>query len=95
MLKPAELIQKILLLEKNMGRKRNIPKGPRIIDIDVIFWGEQLIALPELTVPHPSWSQRSFIVYPLLELPYSTRLQEVFNFPTEFDNKAIPLSDQI
>lgn len=68
---PAEEILKTLLLIENfIGRVRSIPKGPRCIDIDLIFIGTEKINTPLLTVPHPRWSERSFVVRPLSELPF-------------------------
>lgn len=43
-------------------------KGPRYIDIDIIFFGEEVVSTPILTIPHPSYHQRLFVLYPLLEI---------------------------
>ena len=66
--KPEEVIESILKLELSLGRKREIDKGPRTIDIDILFWDQETIDLPQLQVPHPRLFERSFIVLPLKEL---------------------------
>lgn len=51
-----------------MGRKRTEPKGPRTIDIDIVFFGNDVLDTPELTVPHPAMHQRRFVLEPLAEI---------------------------
>jgi 2-amino-4-hydroxy-6-hydroxymethyldihydropteridine diphosphokinase len=51
-----------------MGRERIQPKGPRIIDIDILISGEGIIDTPTLTVPHPAMHQRRFVLEPLAEI---------------------------
>lgn len=90
----AEEVMKILLqTELEMGRRRDIPKGPRTIDLDMIFWGLSEINTPLLTVPHPRWMQRSFIIYPLQELPFFKTIEKCFTIPKSFDVEALPISD--
>jgi len=79
-----EAMLKILEIEKSMGRERIISRGPRTIDIDMLFWGVDSINTPNLITPHPRWSERSFVVLPLLELPYAEQLKKTFDFPTNF-----------
>ena len=89
---PAHDVIKLCLdIEKTMGRIREIKRGPRNIDIDIIFWGLDTINLPELTVPHPRWSERSFIVLPLQELPYFETLAKHYKIPTNYENTASPI----
>lgn len=88
---PGEVMRKILMIEESLGRNRTIPKGPRIIDIDIVFWGVEKIDLPHLTVPHPSWSERSFVVLPLMQLPYFQILKNHFIIPQSFNNTANPI----
>lgn len=89
---PAETIELTLNLEKNLGRKRDIDKGPRTIDIDILFWGTDQIDLDQLTVPHPRLFERSFIVLPLKELKVFHSLSTHYNFPKQFSNTAYPFS---
>ena len=61
-------LTKMLAVERAMGRKRLEPKGPRTIDIDIIFFGNSIHDTPELTVPHPAMQQRRFVLEPLAEI---------------------------
>jgi 2-amino-4-hydroxy-6-hydroxymethyldihydropteridine diphosphokinase len=88
---PEEVLLVVLGIEKDLGRLRQIPKGPRTIDIDILFWGLETIDLPQLEVPHPRLFERSFIVLPLKELDYFNTLQQKFSFPQVFCNEAFPL----
>ena len=51
-----------------MGRRRVTPKGPRNIDIDILFYGRSVIASAELEVPHPRIAERRFVLEPLAEI---------------------------
>lgn len=89
---PVLTLKKLLQIEKEFGRVRDIDKGPRTIDIDIIFWGTEHISQPGLTVPHPSWDQRSFVVRPLQQLPFFKTLEKCFKIPTEFEIEAKPIN---
>ncbi|HXA85184.1 MAG TPA: 2-amino-4-hydroxy-6-hydroxymethyldihydropteridine diphosphokinase [Candidatus Dormibacteraeota bacterium] len=65
---PAQFLMKMLAIEQSMGRMRTEPKGPRIIDIDIVFFGNDILDTPELTVPHPAVQQRRFVLEPLAEI---------------------------
>ena len=52
----------------SLGRERIVPKGPRLIDIDILLWGNFVIRTPLLETPHPRMLQRRFVLEPLLEL---------------------------
>lgn len=67
-LKPAELIQKVLQIELDMGRVRTHKWAPRVIDIDVLFYDSDVIDMPGLTVPHPLLHERRFTLIPLCEI---------------------------
>jgi 2-amino-4-hydroxy-6-hydroxymethyldihydropteridine diphosphokinase len=58
----AQLMQQLLEIEKAMGRQRVQKKGPRIIDIDILLFGEEVVKTPEVTVPHPAMHQRRFVL---------------------------------
>ena len=51
-----------------MGRERLQPKGPRLIDIDILLFGDEIIHEPGLTIPHPALHQRRFVLEPLAEI---------------------------
>ncbi len=88
---PDEVLEQVFSIEKELGRVRNISKGPRTIDIDIIFWGLDNFTSPKVTIPHPAWNQRSFVVLPLKELPFFQTLKNHFIIPTEFTNSAKPI----
>lgn len=86
-----ELIKRTMEIEKKMGRQRVIDKGPRIIDIDILFWGTRSLNDKVITIPHPRLFTRSFICLPLKELPYYRVLKEHYDFPEFFTNSAFPV----
>jgi 2-amino-4-hydroxy-6-hydroxymethyldihydropteridine diphosphokinase len=69
-LSPVDLLHGLLAIEKAMGRDRASapPKGPRIIDLDLLLYGELILTDPELTLPHPAMHQRAFVLAPLAEI---------------------------
>lgn len=67
-LAPAELLKAVLSIEEQMGRQRDIPWGPRIIDIDILLYNEIIISSDSLTVPHPALHERRFTLVPLAEI---------------------------
>ena len=92
LMSPSDVIKKLILLELELGRTRDVPKGPRIIDIDILFWSLDHISLPHLIIPHPRLFERSFVVLPLSELPGFKKLDENFNFNFSFENSSSPIS---
>jgi 2-amino-4-hydroxy-6-hydroxymethyldihydropteridine diphosphokinase len=88
---PSLVMQQLLQLELELGRTRNIHRGPRTIDLDIIFWGLDKINSQHLIIPHPRWAQRSFIVRPLQELPFFQTIEKCFTIPKSFDVEARPL----
>ncbi len=67
-LSPREVLDQILSMELAMGRVRVQKRGPRPVDIDIIFFGDEVIDLPGLTVPHPAMQSRRFVLAPLAEI---------------------------
>jgi 2-amino-4-hydroxy-6-hydroxymethyldihydropteridine diphosphokinase len=67
-LAPEEFLAQMLAVEQCMGRKRTEPKGPRTIDIDILFFGDAVLDTPALTIPHPAMQQRRFVMEPLAEI---------------------------
>jgi 2-amino-4-hydroxy-6-hydroxymethyldihydropteridine diphosphokinase len=63
-----EVLQIILFIEQKMGRERLIKMGPRTIDIDILFYSNEVINQPNLTIPHPYIAQRKFVLMPLAEI---------------------------
>jgi len=65
---PRQLLARAQKIERDMGRKRIQPKGPRVIDIDILLFGEAVIHTPDLEIPHPRMLERRFVLDPLAEL---------------------------
>ena len=67
---PLSLLDEIQKIETVNGRNREkeIAKGPRTLDIDILFFGDFSVDLPNLIVPHPQIKKRAFVLIPLLEL---------------------------
>jgi 2-amino-4-hydroxy-6-hydroxymethyldihydropteridine diphosphokinase len=65
---PQQLMDSILLIEQEMGRRRLQKKGPRTIDIDILLFDDAVVDSPELTIPHPALHQRRFALKPLAEI---------------------------
>lgn len=63
-----EFLKRMLAVERSMGRVRTGPKGPRIIDIDILFFDNDVLDTLELTVPHPAMHRRRFVLEPLAEI---------------------------
>jgi 2-amino-4-hydroxy-6-hydroxymethyldihydropteridine diphosphokinase len=63
-----ELLETCLAIERHMGRERGERWGPRVIDLDVLTFGEEEIDEHDLQVPHPRMHERGFVLVPLLEL---------------------------
>ncbi|WP_178338341.1 2-amino-4-hydroxy-6-hydroxymethyldihydropteridine diphosphokinase [Candidatus Avelusimicrobium facis] len=65
--KPADLLRKLKELETELGRVKTFPNGPRVIDLDILFYDDQIIFDEQalLFVPHPRLHQREFVLKPL------------------------------
>ena len=64
----AELLQSLLNIERDLGRVRPRPGAPRTIDLDLIFYGDQIVNESGLIVPHPRFRERRFVLEPLAEV---------------------------
>jgi 2-amino-4-hydroxy-6-hydroxymethyldihydropteridine diphosphokinase len=67
-LAPGELMQALLEIERGMGRERLTPKGPRIIDMDILLYLSQVVRGADLEIPHPRMAERRFVLVPLAEI---------------------------
>ena len=65
---PLQLLTRTARLERDLGRKRTVPKGPRTIDIDILFYASAVIETLKLEIPHPRIAERRFVLVPLAEL---------------------------
>ena len=67
-LQPLELLDALQNLENIAGRERPFANAPRTLDLDIIFYGDVALDAPRLTVPHPRWQERAFVLKPLAEI---------------------------
>ena len=67
-LNPEELMQTLLAIEADLGRVREIKWGPRVIDLDILYIGQEEIYSPDLIVPHPYVAERAFVLQSLVEI---------------------------
>jgi 2-amino-4-hydroxy-6-hydroxymethyldihydropteridine diphosphokinase len=68
LLEPEALMAACLEVEKKAGRIREIPRGPRSLDIDILIYKDRIIDSPQLSIPHPRFRERRFVLAPLSEL---------------------------
>jgi 2-amino-4-hydroxy-6-hydroxymethyldihydropteridine diphosphokinase len=67
-LMPPQLLHALQGIERAFGSKKLVARGPRIIDLDILFYGVSVIRIEELEIPHPRMAQRGFVLIPLAEL---------------------------
>ena len=67
-LPPLALLDALQNLEKTAGRERPYLNAPRTLDLDIIFYGDIALDSPRLTLPHPRWQERAFVLVPLAEI---------------------------
>ncbi|TBH72461.1 2-amino-4-hydroxy-6-hydroxymethyldihydropteridine diphosphokinase [Aquirufa antheringensis] len=67
-LKPEACLTELLEIERQFGRERKERWGPRTLDLDILFYGDVIIAAPDLSIPHPRIAERKFILTPLAEI---------------------------
>jgi 2-amino-4-hydroxy-6-hydroxymethyldihydropteridine diphosphokinase len=67
-LEPLELLAALQQLESRLGRVPSYHWGPRLIDLDIILYGERVIDEPALKIPHPHYRERDFVMRPLTEI---------------------------
>ena len=67
-LPPSPLLAMVKRLEEEMGREPGFRWGPRLVDVDILLYGDLTVDLPDLQIPHPRMAQRAFVLVPLAEL---------------------------
>jgi 2-amino-4-hydroxy-6-hydroxymethyldihydropteridine diphosphokinase len=65
---PLQLLRRTAKVEALLGRRRLAPKGPRTIDIDILLFGNSVVTMPSLEIPHPRLRGRRFVLAPLADL---------------------------
>jgi 2-amino-4-hydroxy-6-hydroxymethyldihydropteridine diphosphokinase len=67
-LAPVDLLGQLKTLEASLGRTPSFRNGPRLIDLDILFYDDLILETPSLTIPHPRLHERAFVLVPLAEL---------------------------
>ena len=67
-LSPRELLDYLQGIEQDLGRKRTFRNAPRVIDLDILYYGDQVIDLECLQIPHPGIPERDFVLVPLADI---------------------------
>jgi len=70
---PQELLHSLQEIEKRMGSRKELAKGPRILDIDILLYGDLVLKQPQLQIPHPRMLERKFVLAPLAEIAPALR----------------------
>ena len=65
---PYRLLARCLEIEEALGRQRRLPKGPRVIDVDILLYADRILSDPKLTIPHPRFHLRRFALTPAAEI---------------------------
>lgn len=65
---PKELLKQLKQIEKKLGRTKTFKWGPRVIDIDILFYGKQIIKTKNLVVPHKEIANRAFVLVPMKDI---------------------------
>jgi 2-amino-4-hydroxy-6-hydroxymethyldihydropteridine diphosphokinase len=75
---PRELLDRLLEVERSLGRDRTREErwGPRTVDLDLLLYGDETVGEPGLEVPHPRLAERAFVLQPLVELDPGLRLPD-------------------
>ena len=69
----VQLLTTLRNIESQMGSKKVFAKGPRLIDLDILLYGHEIIATPDLQIPHPRMLLRNFVLVPLAEIAPAVR----------------------
>jgi 2-amino-4-hydroxy-6-hydroxymethyldihydropteridine diphosphokinase len=70
---PAELLDALLAVERDLGRERTFKNAPRTVDLDILLYDDLIVDQGDLTIPHPRMTERAFVLAPLAEIaPHRT-----------------------
>ena len=70
---PPQLMHRLLDIERALGRKRRVPRGPRFIDIDILLYEDRMVSSEQLEIPHPRMADRRFVLVPFVEIAPDVR----------------------
>lgn len=92
-LDPEPLLKHLKRLEVALGRKASIPNGPRLIDLDILFFDDLVVNKSSLIIPHPRLHERAFVLLPLMDLApnlvHPVRRQSVRDMAALCDTEGI------
>ncbi len=94
-LAPRELLTYLKKIEKKIGRKPSFIYGPRLVDVDILFYGEKVVDEIQLTIPHDKIPERAFVLVPLMEiapdLKYPDSDQTISDLANSIDTSGVSL----
>jgi 2-amino-4-hydroxy-6-hydroxymethyldihydropteridine diphosphokinase len=70
---PPQLMHMLLDVERALGRKRRVPRGPRFIDMDILLYEDRVVSSEQLEIPHPRMAERRFVLVPFAEIAPDAR----------------------
>jgi 2-amino-4-hydroxy-6-hydroxymethyldihydropteridine diphosphokinase len=70
---PPQLMHRLLDIERALGRRRRVLRGPRFIDIDILFYEDRVVSSEQLEIPHPRMADRRFVLVPFAEIAPDVR----------------------
>ena len=70
---PPQLMHTLLDIERSLGRRRRVLRGPRFIDMDILLYGDGVVSTGQLEIPHPRMAQRRFVLVPFAEIAPEAR----------------------
>ena len=91
---PRQFLAVLQRIEQQMGRKRIQPKGPRVIDLDILLFGSSVVDTQRLIIPHPAMHERRFVLEPLAEIAPEVR-HPVFKRTVRELRDALPPGQQV